>query len=375
MSDGLGDRLRNTVREAWPDGVDPDGEALLAKLNPDEQNVAEHRLAALLEVEAGQRPASRAPLNDPRGITNAGFQSLVRRWRQERHPRTLLPYASRAKRQRGESDAHQALERALDGLLAEPRPWTLVTLTREALARTGVTLALNTARIVARERRARLRADPVWLAEHYGRQLLSDVCALGIECEAGGGEHPAVIAATVEVSSGLVLGYAVGPTIRALALQRSALAQGLATLVSRRLDVQRPLPADVTIVVGTSDMQQLHTMDMALREGAPTATVVAGERRRSGDRLADVLDGAIDTLPLHPRGGAPRRVGARGTPWSEAHLASFAANAVAAHNAIRFARLDAAEIDSWSGIGVMVSALRPVVAAVASIMPNTVDNR
>lgn len=373
MNGGLGDRLRDTVRRAWPHGIDPDGEMLLAKLNPDEQQVAERRLAALLEVEAGERPASRAPSDDPRGITNSGFQSLVRRWRQDRHPRILLPYAGRAKRQRGASDAHGALERELDRLLAEPGPWTLVTLTREALARTGVGLALNTARIVARERRAALRADPSWLAEHYGRQLLSDVSALGIECEAGGGVHPAIIAVTVEVSSGLVLGHAVGPAPGALALQRSALAEGLATLISRRLDVQRPQPADLTIVVGGADIKLLDAVATALREGAPTTTVVAGERRRSGDRLADVLDGAIDALPLHPRGGAPRRVCAGGTPWSEAHLASFAADAVDAHNAIRIARLDAAHVGPRSPMGVMVSALRPVVAVVASAISNAAD--
>jgi hypothetical protein len=366
MSEGLDDLLRDMVRLAWPHGVDPDGEALLVRLSPDEQMVAARRLAALLEVEAGERPASRAPSDDPRGITNSGFQSLVRRWRQDRHPRTLLPYAARAKRPRGTTEAHVALERELDRLLAEPVPWTLVALTREALARTGVSLALNTARIVARERRSALRADPAWLADHYGGQILSDVCALGFECEGEVDAHPAVIAATVEVSSGLVLGHAVGPAPQALALQRSALAQALAKLVGRRLDVQRPEPADVTVVVGGGDTNSLGALAMALRDAAPTATVIAGERRRSGDRLADALDGTIDALPLHPRGGAPRRVGAGGTPWSKANLESLAGIAVEAHNAIRLGRLDAASVGPRLAMGAMVSALRPLVAAVGS---------
>ncbi|MGJ3629284.1 hypothetical protein AB5I41_24930 [Sphingomonas sp. MMS24-JH45] len=193
----------------------------------------------MLEVEEGDRPASKSPADDPRGLSNNGFQSLVRRWRADRRLRTLLPYAGRARRRRGDTAEHRLVEGELDKLLSGNPFGSLVTSAREASRRTGAAIAANTALLVARERRALLRADPTWLAKHYGMRLLVDVCSMDAMVATGNGQvAPASLAMLVEGASGIILGHAVGLADDAIEMRRrSTFAAGLDAVVAGRLDV------------------------------------------------------------------------------------------------------------------------------------------
>ncbi len=356
-SSGLPD-LCALLARAWPEGISEHDASLLRKLPREEEELVRTRLFALLEVEAGTRPASRPPEQDPRGLSASGFQSLVRRWRTDRGVQTLLPYAGRRSRARDDTPEHRIVVEMLDELLrADPRA-SLVTISKMALDQSGVRLALNTVRSLARERRSAMLSDPAWLATNYGRHILADVCALGSTVRVGKDDAAAAIALVVETASGIVLGHAVGPIDDAPALQRSAMAAGLASIVGEGIDIVAGTSAGLTIVLAP-DTPAAYAA--ALHRGAPNITIVDSPRRRPGDRVADLLDGSIDVLALRPRGGrAARR--APNPAWDVARLAVAAQEAVDTHNRDRLARIrDAISDDRLTPMGCMVRVLRPVV--------------
>ncbi|WP_301091469.1 hypothetical protein [Sphingomonas sp.] len=356
-SSGLPD-LCALLARAWPEGISEHDASLLRKLPREEEELVRTRLFALLEVEAGTRPASRPPEHDPRGLSASGFQSLVRRWRTDRGVQTLLPYAGRRARARDDTPEHRIVVEMLDELLrADPRA-SLVTISKMALDRSGVRLALNTVRSLARERRSAMLSDPAWLATNYGRHVLADVCALGSTVRVGKDDAAAAIALVVETASGIVLGHVVGPIDDAPALQRSAMAAGLALIVGEGIDVVAETSTALTIVLAPDAPA---AFPAAVRRAAPGVTIVDSPRRRHGDKVADLLDGSVDVLTLRPRGGrAARR--ADSPTWDADRLAMAAQEAVDTHNRVRLARVkDAIPANHLAPFGRMVEVLRPVV--------------
>lgn len=355
--------LSDLVRLAWPDGL-PDNEmALIRKLPPGDERLLAGRLAALLEVEAGTRPASRAP-DDNRGLTNSGFQSLVRRWRADRSTRTLMPYAGRTPRRRGDTAGHRAVVGAVDDLLRAGPEMGLVPLSREAARKSGTDLAPNSVKLIARERRAALRMDGAWIAARYGDALLSDVCSLAAEVTTeDGATSGAVIALVVEGASGIILGHSVGRADMGLDLQRSAMANALVRTITERLDTVGIEPATLSMVIAPGEDGATIEFARSVRTALPGAQVTDSPRRRAGDRVADLLDGSIDVLRLRPRGGRPTRRATAST-WEETRLVEVADEAVAAHNEERIALLRSALPDaSLTSMGRIVTALSPVVDA------------
>ena len=356
--------LAEAVRRAWPKGVPEKDVMLLSKLSTEDERLVAARLSALLSVEAGTRPASRAPADDARGLTDSGFQSLVRRWRADRSVSTLMPYAGRALRRRGDTADHRAVVAVVDELLKADPEMGLVPLSRQAARRSGSELAPNSVKLIARERRAMLRSDGGWIASRYGNAILSDVCALPAEVEVSpGATAGALIALVVETASGIILGHAVGGSDSALELQRSAMADALAGTITQRLDIVGSVASTLRIVVAPGDEDGALAYARAIRRAMPAAHVVDAPRRRAGDRVADLLDGAVDVLRLRPRGGRPTRRATAST-WEETRLVDVAGEAVITHNEGRIALLRSALPDAdLASIGRMVTALRPVVEA------------
>ncbi len=346
------------LTRAWPTGISDEEASLLRKLPFEDETLVRIRLSSLLEVDAGTRPASRPPEHDPRGLTASGFQSLVRRWRSDRSVQTLLPYAGRTPRRRDDTPSHETVSHVIDEMLAADPRASLVTISKNALQRSGVQLAVNTVRSLARERRMAMRSDPAWLAENYGHHMLADVCALGSTVATDHGDVVAVIALLVESASGIVLGHAVGPVDASFALQRSAIADGLVAIVGDGIDVIGDFSSVLTIVAAAEAPENYAT---SIRRASPHNAIVDSDRRRPGDRVSDLLDGAIDVLPLRPRGGrAARR--SQNARWDPVRLATATQEAIDAHNRDRLALLRAAVPDNRLGpMGRMVEALRPVV--------------
>lgn len=353
-------KLREVVLKAWPEGLAEEDSALLAKLTLDEENIICVRLAALLEVEQGIRPAYRAPSGDPRDISSSGFQSLVRRWRMDRTVRTLLPYATREPRRPKSTSDHDAFEAALERLLREDPSVPLVTVSKAAMASTGTKMAVNSARLRARSKRSAIRADEKWLNENYGRELLSDVCILGAEIDDDTTTSTSVIALVIDVASGYILGHAIGAITQSLELQRSSLADSLANISMQRLDRDCSEEAKLTVVLGTGDAAAVASMSEKLSSCGAAVNVIDHATRRKGDRVADVVDGEIDVLALRPRQGREaRRTGT--TVWGLDRLVRVGAQAVETHNAARKERIFRAIGNDRTGIGSISKVIRPVV--------------
>ncbi len=350
--------LEKLVRRAWPTGLSADEESLLRKLSSEDERLVEVRLAALIEVEEGARRATRAPDDDPKGLTSSGFQSLVRRWRAHRRVETLLPYAGRAPRQRSDTQDHHAVSALIDEMLRKEPDASIDALARAAHRQSGVALAFNTVRAIARERRDAFRQDPSSLRRSYGRHLLADVCPLGAQIAVGSAFDRAVIALLIEAASGLVLGHAVGAAEASFELQRRSMSAGLASLNLDSLDVRREELASLTIVT-PQDTPPSYTA--ALRAVLPVGQIVNSPQRRVGDRAANMLNGSVDILPLRPRGGrAARRT--EDILWDAARISQVADEAVRSHNAVCLKHLRAAMSDrGFVSIGSMYGALKPVV--------------
>lgn len=349
--------LGQLLDHAWPEGLSDQNQSRMRKLSAEDELLVRMRLNALLEVDAGERPATRPPAGDPRGLTASGFQSLVRRWRADRSVQTLVPYAGRTPRIRDDTPDHRLVAREIDELLRSDPDASLVAVAKAALRRSGASLAINTIRSLTRERREILRSEPEWLARNYGKNILLDVSALGLSISADDGDTIGAIALLVECSSGIVLGHAIGHLDEAPALQRSAIADGLTKIISEGIDVDGD-PAKLTLVIAPGESAAYAA---ALREVSPTVTIIDSPRRRPGDRVAELVNGAIDILPLRPRGGrAARR--SQSSTWDAVRLAVAAEEAVSAYNQDRLECVKAAmSQDRLVSMGRMVEALRPVL--------------
>lgn len=351
--------LDDLVSKAWPTSP-PEDAARLTKLTPEEERIVCVRLAALLEVEQGKRPASRAPEGDPRSISSSGFQSLVRRWRKERQVATLLPYATRQPRKPKTSSKEKEFESALEGLLRKDPAMPLVTVSKQAMTMSGTVMAINSARLRARALRSTIRVDQRWLKENFGKELLSDVSVLGADVDGAGHVDKAVIALLVDVASGYILGHAIGVIAESLNLQRAALIDGLANVASHRMDRDDIRSVALDCVVGMGDECAVARTGEMLRASTVPLTVIDHPTRRCGDRVTDVLDGEIDILPLRPREGrGSRRTG--NTLWELDRLVRAGAKAVEVHNAIREPQILAAIGAARTGLGSISAVLRPVV--------------
>lgn len=351
--------LDNLVVKAWPTSL-PEDAARLTKLTPEQEKIFCVRLAALLEVEQGERPASRAPEGDPRSISNSGFQSLVRRWRKQRTVSALLPYETRQPRKPKALPKSDEFEAFVETLLRKDPGTPLVTVSKRAMKATGAKMAINSARHRARAVRSAIRADKAWLKENYGKELLSDVCILGADLEGKSASDKAVIAVLVDVASGYIHGHAIGPITESLDLQRAALADGLANVASRRLDRDDVGSVTLDYVIGVGTDEAVSSISETLRASGAPVTLIDNPTRRCGDRATDVLDGAIDILALRPRQGrGPGRSG--NTRWEVERLVRAGAKAVESHNAAREAQILGAIGTARTSLGSISALLRPVV--------------
>jgi hypothetical protein len=350
--------IDNLVIKAWPTSP-PEDAARLSKLTPEEERLVCVRLKALLEVEQGKRPASRAPEDDPRSIGSNGFQSLVRRWRKQRQVSTLLPYATRQPRKPKVTSETDEFETILETLLRKDPGMSLVTVSMQAIKASGSNIAINSARLRARAVRASIRSNEAWLKANYGKEILSDVCILGADLEGKSGVDTAVIALLVDAASGYIHGHAIGPIKESLDLQKAALADGLANVASRRLDRDDVGSVTLDCVIGVGTDEAVSSMSEKLRESGASVTVIDNPTRRCGDRANDVLDGAVDFLALRPRQGRQsRRFG--NARWELERLIRAGAKAVEDHNAVREARIISAIGTARKNKGKILEALESV---------------
>ncbi|MCV0386158.1 MAG: hypothetical protein K5821_06960 [Nitrobacter sp.] len=288
--------------DLWGDEIPAGEHAAWLAMTLEKREIALRRSAAIASVLSSSASASEAALEAE--VSLPRFYSLLRAWKRSRSLGAIVPHTKSRGRNRTQTPPEvESLAREF----VSDHP----SLTHEALAKAiverlpGVVSLSKARRVVAKEKVRRNRLD-LGGANGFGRQLLIDRSALGLEIRrADGVLDYAVFAAVADVATGYIIGHAVGTTQAGGAgLQLDATSMAITNLLAEPTPPESVLAMSVDRVVVALDsenpLERLEEAKRIYQLGGEFEPVISPGTRPVGIRLNRLISGRLGGLKLRP---------------------------------------------------------------------------
>lgn len=236
-------RQERLIGLVWPEGIADRDRVVLEAVPAAGRERLLDRLEAVWRADRGE---PLGPLADLAGLKRAAFYNLRSAWRAHSLA-GLVPHATRPgrgidieknhplRKQAGELLRSDPLRRNVD--IAKSILTSNPQLLRDDAGRNDALTVVQRLQRLVREERRHLTADPEFVRDAYGGELVLDLTAVQIVLE-GAELSLAVAAILMETASGIVLGSALGTEDDGASLQRQALVAGLTFLKENEADLQ-----------------------------------------------------------------------------------------------------------------------------------------
>ncbi len=299
-------RQERLIGLVWPEGIAERDRTVLEAVPVADRNRLLDRLEAVWRADRGE---PLGPLADLAGLKRAAFYNLRSAWRAHSLA-GLVPHATRPGRGVDIEKNHPLRKEAEALLRSDPlRRNVDVAKTilgsnphlvpKDAGPNDALTVLQRLQRLVREERR-RLTADPAFVQDAYGGELVLDLSAVQMVLH---DTEPslAVAAILMETASGIILGSALGMDDDGASLQRQALVAGLSFLKANDADL--PPAGDAKPGLGWMLPPGMDIGSLTRPVEPSVGELVIGRAGgfSFGQQVLQVVGPRIGRIPLNPR--------------------------------------------------------------------------